>query len=246
MIDPHAPHGPLPWEDPADGRGRLARALATCGRVLNHPLEAGADLGSTKGLGPAVAFFAAAGLPMAWLAAANAQLAQVTHPDRQAAILRFLHLPEPPPPTAQQLAFTKIFGLFQLALYPFVAALGILLVGLLVHAGLWATRALVQGRGLETTFRAALYTSGATAWLPALVSFTVWLPDRLFWPGQLLQAALSLAILTLQGRVQAGAHGTEAWRGILGVFLPLLGLACLCGCCLGALGAGAAAVAGGR
>jgi hypothetical protein len=158
-------------------------------------------------------------------------------------VFRWFHLPEPPPPSAQQVAFQKIFGWIQVAAYPLLIAMGFLLFGALVHGGLWLLRGLRHGRGIEVTYRTLLYLGGALSWLGLINATGAFLPGGAFWAHQAFSLALGLGFLTYHGILLAEGHGVERWRGILGIFLPGILLCVVCTCCLAVLGAGAAGLA---
>lgn len=227
----------MPFEEP--GRPLLRRIRDSISLILRVPEEAGHRLGASKAVGPAVAFFAWVGLPLQWLTQAITVAGTPQDPAQNEALLRLFHLPVQPAPTPEQLALTRTFAWVGVAMAPVAMAIGLLLMGLLAHAGLWIVQGLSQRRGMEVTFRALLYASAATSWVGFLNAFLVFVPGfRL--PHQILSIGLGLGVLTFQGLVLGHAHGERPWKGVLGLFLPLLLLACLCGCGL----ALAAAMAG--
>lgn len=234
--DPEAPEPVpggrgLPWEDPGPP---FPRAWDTLRLILQDPGEAGARIAARKALGPAIAFALLVGLPFQWLGQALAAL--WTKVDESgatnAAFFKALHLPPPPAPTPESAAMAKTFLWVQVVMTPLVLALGLLLMGLLAHAGLWMLRGLERGRGLEATFRTLLYVSAATAWAGFLNVFGLLLPGSLHTVHILFSLALGLGVLTFQGLVLGHAHGIQPWRGILAVFLPWLILGCCLAACL--------------
>lgn len=237
---------PLAWEDPAFEGGRLAKGVATARTLLGDPGQAGQALGIPAKMGFAIGFYALFGLPCQWLAAALVHVANMERPDRMAWVFEWFHLPAPPTPTAQQLAFQKIMGWGQVVAYPLIAALGILIMGGLAHLGLWMVRGLTKGKGIEVTYRTGLFLAGALSWVWLINVAGAFLPGGLFWAHQAFSLALGLGILTYQGMVLAEAHGVERWRGILGVFLPGILLCLVCLCCVALVGLGAAGLAQGR
>ena len=237
---------PLPWEDANNTEGRVAKALATVKALFGDPSEAGRAIGARAQVGPAVGFFAFLGLPCQWIATAMARWAQAGRPDQMAYVMRYFHLPEQPAPTAQQLAFQSTLGWFQVAAFPLIAAIGMLIFGALAHGGLWMVKGLRNGKGIEISYRTLLYASGAFGWIGLINAAGVFLPGGAFWVHQAFSLALALGFITFQGMLLAEAHGVERWRGIVGVFLPGFILCCLCACCAGALGAGIASLSRGH
>lgn len=239
-AEPPQGAGPrMPFEEP--GQPLLRRILQTASMVLRAPEDAGRRLGASKAVAPAVAFFAWLGLPLQWLTQAITVAGTPQDPAQNEALLRFLHLPAQPTPSPEQLAMARTFAWVGVAMAPLAMAIGILLMGLVAHAGLWMVRGLSQGRGLEVTFRALLYTSASTAWVGFLNAFFVFVPG-VHLLHQLLSIGLGLGVLTFQGLVLGHAHGERPWKGVLGLFLPLVLLACLCGCGLALVAALAGAL----
>lgn len=232
-LPPGTPDGEaprLPWETPGPWAGR---AWATVRMILQDPPEAGARLGARKVLGPAIAFAALVGLPFQWLSQALGALwTPLDGGGANAIFLKALGQPLPPPPSPEQLALARVFLGVQVALAPLLVALGVLIMGLLAHGGLWMLRGLERERGLETTYRSLLYVGAATAWVGFLSIFGLKLPESLLGLHLLVNLALGLGVLTFQGIVLAHAHGTQTWRGVLAVFLPLVILFCCLAACL--------------
>ncbi|HJW34298.1 MAG TPA: hypothetical protein VJ505_13210 [Holophagaceae bacterium] len=240
---PPAPEPPglgLPWEDRARG-GAIARALATIRLILANPEDAGQRISRSKAVGPAIAFFALAGMPFRW--ATNALVTAFTPLDGSGNewLFKALHQPMPPPPAPGQMAFAKALTWISVGLAPLFMAVGVLIMGLLAHAGLWMVKGLEEKRGLETTYRSLLYVGGATAWVGLLAALGVLLPKGALPFHQLFTFALELGILTFLGLVLAHGHGIKGWKGVLAVLLPLLILICCLGACLAPVMMGAAA-----
>ena len=233
--------GPLvPWEDRGRYPALASRVAATIGLILKRPDEAGPAL-ARGGVGPAIAFCALTALPAQWLVQAIVQLGGATQA-MQGEALAFLHLPEPPAPTPEQLALQKIIAWVAVAAFPLTFALGMAFSGALMHFGLWMTRA--AKRGIEVSYRTILYANGALSWMSLLIALGVLLPGALRWITQIVGLAVGLGFFTYQGILLAKAHGAETWRGVVGVFLPIL-LLCVCaGCCIGVLAGGVAAASG--
>ncbi|MGH7535828.1 MAG: hypothetical protein ACREMG_09595, partial [Gemmatimonadales bacterium] len=61
-----------------------------------------------------------------------------------------------------------------------------------------------------------------------------------------LSGVLSLAFFVQAGLLLAKAHGTDTWRGVVGIFLPWVVFGCCCGAAILALGGLAATVARAR
>ncbi len=240
---PPAPEaaGPvLPWEDRAQG-GAFARALATVRLILGNPEEAGHRIPPSKALGPAIAFFALAALPFQWMAQGLTVAFTPLDGSANAWFFKALHLPVPPPPAAEQMAFTKVIVWTGVAMAPLTFAIGMLIAGLLAHVGLWMMKGLDEKRGLETTYRSLLYGGGATAWVGLLSAFGILLPRALHPLHQLFGFALALGVLTFQGMVLGHAHGLRPWKGVVAIFLPWVILGCCLGACLAPVVMGAAA-----
>ncbi len=224
--------GPLlPWEVPSEG-GALARALATVRLMLGAPEEAGTRLARSRAVGKAGTYYALAGLPFQWVAQVVMAAGASRDAQTNAWMFRFFHLPEPPPPTPEQAALQKVIVWVTAALTPFLAAIGIVIAGLVAHAGLWMVKGLAEKRGLETTFRVILYMIGSTAWLGLVNSLGVFLPPAAQPFHALLSGGVGLGILTYQGMVLGYAHGIKPGRGVLAVFMPLIIAFCCAAACL--------------
>ncbi|HJW08842.1 MAG TPA: hypothetical protein VJ483_04360 [Holophagaceae bacterium] len=237
---PEAPRPLMPWEDRERFPSLGSRALATIGLILGRPDEAGPALAAGT-VGPAIAFCALLALPAQWITQAVVQLSGASQAMQTEAVA-FLHLPAMPEPTAEQLAMQRIVAWVAVAVFPLTFAVGMLVVGALMHAGLWMVRA--AARGIEVTFRTVLYANGALSWMSLIITLGVLLPGPVRWITQLIGLAVGLGFFTYQGILLAKAHGVETWRGIVGVFLPVLILGlCIC-CCVAMLAGGAAAAAG--
>lgn len=241
-LDLESPSARLAWEDPGFQGGLAAKVLATLRVLLRSPEQAGQALGGNGKIGSAIGFYALCGLPCQWVASAFVQSANLAHPDRMAWVFRWFHLPEPAAPTAQQLAVQKVMGWAQLAAFPLLAALGILLMGALAHGGLWMARGLSKNKGIESTYRTLLYLAGALSWVGLINAAGAYLPGGFFWAHQAFSLALGLGLFTYQGMVLAEVHQIERWRGVLGVFLPGVALCLLCLCCATLIAVGAAAL----
>jgi hypothetical protein len=245
LDEPSAPtgDGPLiPWEDHNNYPQLWDRIVQTL-RILLRPSEAGKALGGARKIMPSASFMALVGLPLPWLFQLFMLLRGPINPMQE--ILPLFGMPAPPPPDPSMQAVQRIMQLVQVILLPVFIAFGFGVWGLLVHGGLWLTRTLQPGRGIETTFRTLLYSSA----LMFLVSwiFNLWM----FLPPIAALVVLSLSVLgwiafqVYQGVLLAKAHEAQLWRGILGIFAPWLILCCCCGG-FGALVGGMAALAARR
>lgn len=213
-----------------------ARLWNTLTLVLRDPMEAGRRLGGTKALGPAMSYFACLGLSLQWLGQIITALGSKADQSQNEMFASLFHLPPPPAPTPEQQALQRTMLWVGVLMGPFFLALGALIMGLLAHVGMWMLGGLSAKRGLEVTFRTMLYVTASTAWLNALMAFGVFIPG----PGGrvahlLLTMGIGLCISVLAGITLAHAHGERPWKGILGVILPYVILACLCGCCVGVI-----------
>lgn len=240
-ASPEAPEPPatgplIPWEAPG---GPVARAWATVRMILQDPQEAGARVGARKALGPAIGFAALVGLPFKLLEQILVVLWTPLDGGIQAAMLRKAGFPLPPAPTGEQLEAARdlhrVQGAVAVILAPVFLAIGIVLFGLIAHAGLWMFRGLERKAGLEVTLRTLLYVGGATAWVWCLLPFGLLLPESAQGLYILVNLGLSLGLLSYHGRVLAHAHGVEPWRGICGVLVPVVGLFCCLGACLASM-----------
>ena len=233
VEDPPEGSGPrLPWEDPANHPGFMERVFGTARLLLLDTRTAGEALGGSKRIGPAIAYYALVGLPIMWLV--QILLAIFGPMGSQPAFFEMLGLPKPPEPTAQQVALQRTFTLISTFLLPLFAAIGLALSGALNHVGLWMVQGLRSGRGMEVTYRATIYAHGLFAVVGWIGNLWMLLPP---YAGLALMGfafLLWIAFWIWEGVLLARAHATETWRGVLGVFLPPLILAC---CCAGLVGA---------
>ncbi len=234
--EPALPEKVMPFEE--KGRPLFPRVWETVTLILQDAAEAGRRLGAIKTLGPAMAFFACVGLPLQWLGQIITALGMPLDQPQNEWVFRALHLPPPPPPTPEAIAMGRMMVWVTVVIAPIIMALGLLLMGLLAHLGMWMLGATKQGKGLEVTFRSVLYVTAATSWIHILTAAVLFIPGigaRMLQP--LLGFGLGMGVLTFQGLVLAHAHDERPWKGILGIFLPYLILACICGGCLaGAVG----------
>jgi hypothetical protein len=176
-------------------------------------------------------FYALVGFPLNFLASLAMALWGPMGPGTPLHAL--FGVPVPPGPGPEAAGFARTMALVMVLLTPLWMALGLGISGLVNHAGLWALRGLGRERGLEVTFRATLY-----GW--ACVNLVAW-PSQFWTLLPPLPAAIMLgAVLLLAfggwcylGVLLARAHGTDPWRGVLGIFLPWI----LCGCCVGLMAA---------
>lgn len=247
LIHPDQDRGPsdvplVPWEDKARIPGFLDRILATM-RLMARPGEAGPSLGLHRRIGPAVSYFAWVGLPMIWVMQILAALFGPTDP--MAGILDRFGLPHQAPPPGME-SFQRTLQVVVSLFFPVSMAIGMAVIGFVSHAGLWLTKALRPGRGLEATFRTLLYGYGTFNGVLWVFNGWVFLPPLLGVVMLGLSALLSLAFFVQAGILLAKAHGTETWRGVLGMFLPWIIFACCCGLAIAALGGFAAALARAR
>ncbi len=233
--EPAAPTAGLPWEQPGPWG---PRAWATVRLILHSPPEAGARLGARKALGPAVAFAALVGLPFKLIEQVLVVLWTPLDGGIQAALMRKMGLPLPPPPTGEQLEAAgnlhQIQAVLAVALSPIFLAIGILLFGLMAHVGLWMFRGLEEKRGLEVTYRSLLFVGAATAWAWCFAPFGLLLPESLQMIYLVASTGLTFGLLSYQGLVLAHAHGVKPWQGICAVLVPFLGIFCCLSICAAA------------
>ena len=247
LIHPDQERGPagvplVPWEDRVAYPGFILRVMETM-KLVFRPSAAGPSLGLHPRIGPAVTYFACIGLPMVWVTQILVALLAPT--DANAAILELFGLPhQAPPPEMEQ--FQKTVQVAVALFFPISMAMGMAVIGFASHGGLWLVKGLKAGRGLAATFRTLLYAYGTFNGL--LWVFNVWvLLPPWFGLGVLgLSAVLSLAFFVQAGLLLAKAHGTEAWRGVVGMFLPWVVFGCCCGAAILALGGLAATLARAR
>lgn len=218
----------MPWEDRAAYPALGARVMATLRWLLLRPAELGPALAAPADVVPPIGFFALLALPVTIAAALLGAFFPV-QPFWQA----WMGLPTPPQPEGLARTIALLIGTLGA---PLGLALGVLIGGLLTHAGLWAAGATRQKLGLMVTFRTLLYGSAAGT----LVAFPLTLAQ--FLPGMTGQAAqvvhtlfTALVLTTWYGLLYARAHRTDTWRGVLGAWLPLLAFLLCCGACLGSL-----------
>lgn len=229
--------GPLlPWEDLVRYPGLAERILATLG-VLLRPTEAGLALGAVNRVGPAITFYLAVGLPLLWAAQI---LAATLQPGAAPPWTGQFGLPPAPVLPPEALRMQRLMALGAALVAPLGLAISLLVQGAVLHLGLWATRGLGAGKGMQVTYRTALYANAAFGLVSS--AFALWplLPRS---PALILFVAMVLfwiAAAVYQGILLARAHLTETWRGVLAVFLPWL----MVGCCCGAVGLAAAAALG--
>ena len=93
------------------------------------------------------------------------------------------------------------------------------------------TRGLTPGRGLVATFRTSYYSIGCMLLIMWILSFGPLFPRIVYLGIVGLSMVFGIVGMGWTGTLLARAHGTDTWRGVLGVFLPWLVLAC---CCMGA------------
>jgi hypothetical protein len=247
LIHPEQEQGPsdvplVPWEDRTRIPGFLDRILATAA-LMFRPAQAGPSLGLHRRVGPAATYFAWVGLPLVW---AVQILAAVVGPaDPMAGIMELLGLPHQAPPP-EMASFQRTIQVAVSLFFPVSMALGMAMIGFVSHAGLWLVRALKPGRGLEATFRTLLYGYGTFNGILWIFNGWVFLPPILGMVVLGVSTLLSLAFFIQAGVLLARAHGTEAWRGVLGILLPWVLFVCCCGLFIGALGGFAAAMARAR
>lgn len=220
----------IPWEDSANYPGFLERVWATM-QVMARPTEAGPSLGRHQRLSPAITYFLCVGLPLLWLVGILTALFGPANPG--AALFEKFNIPQASPAPGME-SVQKIIQVITAVVSPLFFAIMMAILGLINHAGLWLTRGLKTGRGVEVTYRALLYGFGTSSAVVWVFNLWVFLP---MWVGLALLSLSVIAGLGLyvwQGVLLAKAHETDTWRGVLGVFLPWILLTC---CCCGAIGA---------
>lgn len=216
----------LPWEDPVQ-YPRLWDRIRETAKQLLSPSQAGEALGGHRSILPALTYLALVGLPLPWIS--QVLLALFGTAAKNQEILQLIGLPSSPPPDPSAQAVQRVIQVAGAVMVPLSLAIGLAVWGLLVHGGLWATGALRSGKGLETTFRTLLYSSA----LMFLVSwiFNLWV----FLPPVAALAVFACSFLAwisfgvYQGILLARAHGTQTWRGVLGIFAPWLLFLFCCG-----------------
>lgn len=118
---------------------------------------------------------------------------------------------------------------------PIGSAIGILIAGLVDHAGLWILRGTQEGFGLLVTFRSVLYASAVISCVLAPFQLLGQVPGRFGSYMALIPLLLQAGGVFYYGIVLARAHRTDTWRGVLGVWLPLLLVGGLAAACIGTL-----------
>ena len=217
----------MPFEDPVTYPSFRQRVTETLRWLVADLTRAGQGLGGNLSLGAPIGFFAL----LALLPSTLAGMLAVLFPP-QPIWQVWLGVPRTSAPSGGLLALMLLGVLFA---GPIGTGIGLLIAGLVNHLGLWIVRGTREGLGLLVTYRSMLYGS-------TVVSLVV-LPFQLLGhlPGALgsyllgLPILLQVASLFYQGVLLARAHRTETWRGILGVWLPVLAFGGLVAACLGAL-----------
>lgn len=223
--------GPLlPWEDRENHPDRLSRAMATVRILTTRPQEAGSGLAARRKVGPALSFLLLVGLPLPW--AVQLLMAFLGPFGSGNPFEGLFGLPKAPPPTPEMLGIQRIVGFVTAAVMPLGALLGTALNGLVAHTGLWMTRGLGAGRGLETTLRCTSYAMGCIFLVSWIFSLGPLLPPPAFLGLLAFSILFWIGASIWQGSLLARAHGTDTWRGILGIFLPWL---LIVGCCGGVI-----------
>ncbi len=224
--DAAAPH--MPWEDRAAFPTLGARVIATLQWLVRRPAELGPALAAPTDVVPPIGFFALLALPLT-LAIALLGILSPVQPFWQA----WMGLPTPPQPEGFARTLGMVIALFWA---PFGLTLGMLIMGLLIHAGLWATGATRSKVGLVATFRTLLYGSAAGTLAAFPLALCQFLPGVAGQIGQMAYLVFtSLVLTTWYGLLCARAHRTDTWRGVLGAWLPFLAFLLCCGACLGSL-----------
>jgi len=200
-------------------------------QLMFRPTEAGPSLGLHPRLGPAVTYYFCVGLPLVWLVGILNALFGPANPGAE--IFEKFNIPQATHAPEME-SMQKIIRVVSALAAPLFIAIGMAIMGLLNHAGSWLTRGLKGGRGVEATYRTLLYGFGTFNAVLWVFNLWVFLP---IWIGLGLVGLfmiVGLGCWVLQGVLLAKAHGTETWRGVLGVFLPWILLIC---CCCGSIGA---------
>jgi len=231
---PGVPEGPLiPWEDPVSFPGFWDRIRRTLGLLL-RPTEAGAALGAGREIAPSIRFMAIVGMPLAWLSQLLVILAGPVNPAQN--FLKVFGIPQPPAPDPSAQAAQRVFQIVQLVLFPLLMAIGLGIWGLVTHGGLWLTRGLQQGRGFAVTYRTLMYSAALFYSVGWILNLWVFMPPATGLAFLALSCLAWIGVFTYQGILLAKAHGTDVWRGILGIFAPWLLFCCCCGGLGGLLG----------
>lgn len=226
--DSGGPQPRMPWEDRAAHPALGDRVVATLRWLVRRPAELGPALATPADLASPIGFFALLALPLT-IATALLGAFFPAQPFWQA----WMGVPAPPQPEGFARTIALLIATFGA---PFGLTLGILVGGLLTHAGLWAVGATRQRLGLTVTFRTLLYGSAAGALASFPLALAQFLPGLAGQVGQIAHTLLTLLVLTTwYGLLYARAHRTDTWRGVLGAWLPLLAFLLCCGACLGTL-----------
>lgn len=222
-----SPGESMPFEDPVTYPSFGARVTETLRWLVADLPRAGRGLGGNLGLGSPIGFFALLALL----------------PTTLAGLLAVLFPPQPiwqvwmgaPQATAPSGGLLALMLLGVLLAGPIGTGMGLLIAGLVNHLGLWIVRGTREGLGLVVTYRAVLYGSTVVSLVVLPFQLLGHLPGLLGSYLLVLPILLHVASLFYQGVLLARAHRTETWRGILGVWLPVLAFGALVGACLGAL-----------
>jgi len=234
-VEVQPTEGPLmPWEDRASYPLLWDRTLETV-KVLLRPSEAGARLGSTGSILPSLTFLALVGMPLAWIS----QFAVGLYGSARAMqdIFKLFGIPAPAAPNPSMEPLQRLMQVLPAVFFPITMVISLAIWGLLVHGGLWLTRALQPGRGMEATFRTMIYSSSLMLLGSCLFNVWVFLPPL---PGLIVLCVSTLlwvAFAFYQGILLAKAHETQVWRGILGLFAPWILFVCCCGGLVGVIAA---------
>lgn len=226
--DAGGPGPRIPWEDRTAHPALGERLMATLRWLAQRPSGLGPALAAPSDLVAPIGFFALLALPLTVVTALLGAFFPV-QPFWQA----WMGLPAPPQPEG----LARTIALLAATLgAPFGLALGVLIMGLLTHAGLWAVGATRQKLGLTATFRTLLYGSAAGTLAAFPLALAQFLPGVAGQMGQIVHTlATTVGLTTWYGLLYARAHRTDTWRGVLGAWLPLVAFLLCCGACLGSL-----------
>ncbi len=227
-LRPESGHGPLmPFEDPVRYPSFVQRVTETLRWIFLDRDRAGEALGGNTLMGAPIGFYALLGLAPAILIAVLAILYPI-QPFWQG----WMGIPKPVAPMG---AFQGIAILAILVTAPFSLAITIAITSLLYHLGLWIVKGTREGLGLLATFRSVLYLLGAISIILFPFQLLTHVPGILSPIMMGVGTLLHIGSLFYQGVILAKAHRTDVWRGILGVWTPILGIFGLVGICVGTL-----------
>lgn len=217
----------MPFEDPVGYPSFGGRILETLRWLFLDLHRAGRGLGGSRRVGPPVGFYAL----LALIPLVLVGLLGIIHPT-QPIWQVWMGAPRAQAPTGVMLGF-MLLGI--LVAEPIGAGVGILAAGALDHLGLWIVRGTKADLGIPVTYRAVIYATTVVSLASLPFHLLGHLPGALGSYAMLPVVPLQVCGIVYQGVLLARAHRTDTWRGVLGVWLPILVLVGLAGICVGAL-----------